>query len=66
MKHLMKEHDRLLGVERLAREVIESYGGEPTLEPSTSEHEWHQTRFTLKALDNLAAMLSMCPTEGEE
>ena len=66
MKHLMKEHNRLLGVERLARKVIESYGAEPTLEPSTKEHEWHQTRFTLKALDSLAAILSMRPTERDE
>ena len=66
MKHLMKEHNRLLGVERLARKVIESYGGEPTLEPSTSEHEWHQTRFTFEALGNLAKILSMCPTSGGE
>ncbi len=57
MKHLMKEHNRLLGVERLARKVIESYGGEPTLEPSTKEYPWHQTRFTDKALDNLAEAL---------
>ena len=66
MKHLMKEHNRLLGVERLARKVIESYGAEPTIGPSTKEYPWHQTRFTDEALDNLAEILSMCSAEREE
>jgi len=59
----VKEHNRLLSVEKLARKVIESYGGEPTLEPSTKEHQWHQTRFTNEALDNLAEILRICSTE---
>lgn len=63
MNHLMKEHNRLLGVELLARKVIESYGGEPTLSPSSDENTWHKTRFTDDALDALANVLMMKPQE---